>query len=48
MRLSDPFPIEGQGLAPVHDINWAALARKLVRDVLQIEPHERVIISADP
>src|SRR5258708_596456 len=47
MRLSDPFPLNGQGLTPVQTIDWSALARKLVRDVLQLEPHERVILSAD-
>jgi hypothetical protein len=47
MRLSDPFPLAGQGLTPVQSIDWAAMARKLVREVLRIEPHERVVLSAD-
>ncbi len=48
-RVYDPFPIpEHQGLVPTHPIAWDAIARKLVRDVLRLERHERVIVSADP
>lgn len=47
--MTDPFPIpDVQGLVPTHELEWAAMARKIVRDVLQVAPHERVILSADP
>ena len=48
MRLTDPFPIPYQGLAPTHTLDWPAMARRLVRDVLKLGAHERVIISANP
>jgi leucyl aminopeptidase (aminopeptidase T) len=48
MRLTDPFPIPHQGLTPTHRLDWDAMARKIVRDVLRLERHERVLISADP
>jgi hypothetical protein len=48
MRLTDPFPIPYQGLAPTHALDWPAMAKKIVRDVLKLEPHERVILSANP
>jgi leucyl aminopeptidase (aminopeptidase T) len=48
MRRTDPFPTEHQGLAPTHRLEWAAMARKLVRDVLRLARHERVLVSADP
>jgi leucyl aminopeptidase (aminopeptidase T) len=48
MRETDPFPIPHQGLTATHQLNWAAMARKLVGDVLRLERHERVLISADP
>ena len=48
MRLTDPFPAPHQGLAATHRLDWEAMARKVVRDVLQLERGERVILSADP
>ena len=48
MRETDPFPIPHQGLTPTHQLDWAAMARKLIRDVLRLERRERVLISADP
>jgi hypothetical protein len=48
MRLTDPFPTAQQGIAPTHVLEWEAMARKVVRDVLQVAPNERVILSADP
>ena len=48
-RVYDPFPIpDHQGLLPTHPLDWNGIARKLVREVLQVQRHERVIISADP
>lgn len=48
MRQTDPFPIPHQGLTPTHRLDWEAMARKVVRDVLRLARHERVLISADP
>jgi leucyl aminopeptidase (aminopeptidase T) len=48
MRDTDPFPAPHQGLTPTHDLDWAAMAKRLVHDVLQLERRERVILSADP
>jgi hypothetical protein len=48
MRMTDPFPTEQQGIEPTHRLDWEAMARKVIRDVLQIAPNERVILSADP
>jgi hypothetical protein len=48
MRLTDPFPIPHQGLKPTHRLDWEAMARKVVQDVLQVGRNERVILSADP
>ena len=48
MRLIDPFPAPHQGLAATHRLDWEAMARKVVRDVLQLQRGERVILSADP
>jgi len=48
MRHTDPFPIPRQGLTPTHRLDWQAMARKVIRDVLRLERHERVLISADP
>jgi leucyl aminopeptidase (aminopeptidase T) len=48
MRQTDPFPSPYQGLTPTHSLKWEAMAQKLVRDVLQLERRERVLISADP
>jgi hypothetical protein len=48
LRHTDPFPIPHQGLTPTHRLDWEAMARKVVRDVLRLERHERVLISADP
>ena len=48
MRQTDPFPIPHQGLTPTHHLDWDSMARKVVRDVLRLERHERVLISADP
>jgi leucyl aminopeptidase (aminopeptidase T) len=48
MRQSDPFPSPRQGLQATHPLDWAAMARKVVREVLQVGRHERVLLSADP
>jgi leucyl aminopeptidase (aminopeptidase T) len=48
MRLTDPFPGPQQGLQPTHLLDWEAMAKKVVHDVLQMERNERVILSADP
>ena len=48
MRETDPFPIPHQGLTPTHQLDWEAMARKLIREVLRLERRERVLISADP
>src|SRR5262245_4190604 len=48
MRLTDPFPIPGRGQEPTQRLDWDAMARKVVREVLQIERNERVLLSADP
>jgi leucyl aminopeptidase (aminopeptidase T) len=48
MRETDPFPIPHQGLTATHQLNWAAMARKLIREVIRLERRERVLISADP
>jgi hypothetical protein len=48
MRQTDPFPIPHQGLTPTHHLDWEAMARKVIRDVLRLARHERVLISADP
>ena len=48
MRRTDPFPSEHQGLKPTHCLDWEAMARKLAHDVLRLERHERILISADP
>ena len=48
MRQTDPFPIPHQGLTPTHQLDWEAMARKLIREVLRLERRERVLISADP
>ncbi|HXU57814.1 MAG TPA: hypothetical protein VN710_03640 [Verrucomicrobiae bacterium] len=48
MRETDPFPIPHQGLTPTHKLDWEAMARKLIREVLRLERRERVLISADP
>jgi leucyl aminopeptidase (aminopeptidase T) len=48
MRDTDPFPAPHQGLTPTHNLDWAAMAKRLVHDVLQLERRERVILSADP
>jgi leucyl aminopeptidase (aminopeptidase T) len=48
LRQTDPFPIPHQGLTPTHRLDWEAMASKVIRDVLRLERHERVLISADP
>lgn len=49
MRRFDPFPNpDHDWLQPTHRLDWPAMARKLVHDVLKLERHERVILSADP
>jgi leucyl aminopeptidase (aminopeptidase T) len=48
MRQTDPFPIPHQGLEATHRLDWRAMAAKLVREVIRLEPQERVLISADP
>ncbi|MBV8565018.1 MAG: hypothetical protein JO273_06150 [Methylobacteriaceae bacterium] len=48
MRLTDPFPIAGRGLEATHAIDWEAMARQIVHEVLRTERGERVILSADP
>ena len=45
MRLTDPFPTAQQGILPTHVLEWEAMARKVVREVLQVTPNERVIWS---
>lgn len=47
MRLTDPFPIPHQGLTSTHELRWGDMARRIIRDVLKLALHERVIISAD-
>jgi leucyl aminopeptidase (aminopeptidase T) len=48
-RIYDPFPIpDHQGLQPTHVLDWPAIAETLVQRALQLQRHERVIISADP
>ena len=48
-RVFDPFPIpEHQGLSPTHALAWDRIAAKIVRDVLKLAAHERVLLSADP
>jgi leucyl aminopeptidase (aminopeptidase T) len=45
----DPFPIPGySGSTPTHGVDWAAMARLVVRQVLDLQQHERVIVSANP
>lgn len=49
MRTTDPFPVsEIAGLTPTHQLDWPAMAEKVIKDVLKLGKHERVIISADP
>ncbi len=48
MRQTDPFPIPHQGLTATHKLDWEAMARKLIREVIRLERRERVLISADP
>lgn len=49
MRKADPFPVpEIQGPEPSQPLDWPAMARKIVRDVLKLDRHERVILSANP
>src|SRR6516165_8144407 len=48
MRQTDPFPTPHQGLTPTHRLDWEAMSRKVVHDVLHLSRHERVVISADP
>jgi hypothetical protein len=48
LRQTDPFPITHQGLTPTHRLDWEAMAHKVIVDVLRLERHERVLISADP
>jgi leucyl aminopeptidase (aminopeptidase T) len=48
MRRTDPFPIAGSGIQPSHAIDWEAIARTVVRQCLQVERNERVILCADP
>jgi hypothetical protein len=48
MRQSDPFPIPYQGLEPSHELGWEGMAKRVIRDSLKLERHERVILSANP
>jgi leucyl aminopeptidase (aminopeptidase T) len=49
MRRTDPFPVpDYAGLEPTHALDWAAMARLVVRQVLRLAPRERVILSANP
>lgn len=49
MRTTDPFPApEYAGLEPTHVLDWAAMARLVVRQVLRLAPRERVLLSANP
>ena len=48
-RVFDPFPIPAhQGLMPTQPLQWERIAQTIVREVLQLGRHERVILSADP
>ena len=48
-KIFDPFASPDiQDLEPTHVLDWERIARKIVRDVLVLGRHERVIISADP
>ena len=48
-RVYDPFPIpDHQGLQPTGTIAWERIAQTMVRQVLRLGRHERVIVSADP
>lgn len=48
-RVYDPFPIpDHQGLVPTQVMQWERIAQTVVRQVLQLARHERVILSADP
>jgi hypothetical protein len=47
--IFDPFPNpRHQAGSPTGVIDWDAIATKIVRDVLRLERHERVILCADP
>ncbi|MGH7321379.1 MAG: hypothetical protein ACRELA_17375 [Candidatus Rokuibacteriota bacterium] len=47
--MTDPFPIpDYAGLTPTHALDWEGMARLVVREVLQLERSERVILSANP
>ncbi len=49
MRRTDPFPVpDYAGLEPTHALDWPAMARLVVRQVLRLAPRERVILSANP
>jgi leucyl aminopeptidase (aminopeptidase T) len=49
IRVYDPYPIpDHQGLTATHELDWPRIATTLVRQNLQLQPAERVIISADP
>ncbi len=49
MRTTDPFPIpEYAGLEPTHALDWPAMARLVVCQVLRLAPRERVLLSANP
>ncbi len=48
-RVYDPFPIpDHQGLVPTQVMQWERIAQTVVRQILQLARHERVILSADP
>ncbi len=42
MRMTDPFPTEQQAIEPTHRLDWEAMARKVIRDVLLAQqPNKR-------
>jgi hypothetical protein len=48
-RTTDPFPVpQYAGLEPTHALDWPAMARLVVRQVLRLAPRERVLLSANP
>ncbi|MGD9942729.1 MAG: hypothetical protein AB7L76_04385 [Burkholderiaceae bacterium] len=48
-RNFDPFPLaDRRDQRGTTAVNWEGIAARLVHDVLRVEPHERVLFSADP
>lgn len=49
MRIGDPFPVATYaGGTATQSLDWAAMARKAIHDVLRLGRDERVILSANP